>query len=61
MITGDNRSKAVNDIKISNTLLKKLVYIILFSFKRYFQKDCKNTGFHNTWDTGKPLFYVTKK
>ncbi len=30
-MTGDNRSKAMNDAKKSNILLKKFVYIVLYS------------------------------
>ena len=36
MMTGDNRSNAINDIIISIVLLKNLVYIVLYSFRGYF-------------------------
>jgi hypothetical protein len=36
MMTGDNRSNAINDAKKSNIRLKNLAYIVLSSFRGYF-------------------------
>lgn len=36
MMTGENRSNAINDARKSNILLKNLAYIVLYSFRCYF-------------------------